>query len=82
MVRGNASHQGGGGVTTASTDKQMAAFDALPKSVREHLSEALFDWPAYPIRRWWEQGRYKNAKALCRAISEWDRKELKRSARA
>jgi len=75
----NASHKGGGRVSTAPNEKQMAAYDALPKSVRETLANALFDWPAYPIRKSWERGYYKTAKELSQRIRQWDKNELKRS---
>ena len=81
MARGNANH-GGTGVTTAALDKQMAGYDELPPSVRAALQDACFDWPAYPIRRWWEKGIFKSAKALCKKIADWDKSEIKRSGRS
>jgi hypothetical protein len=48
----------GGRSSYASLEKQMAAFDRLPRSVRAALADAAFNWAAFPIHRWFEAGRY------------------------
>ena len=68
-----------GSYSTASKDKQWAAFDALPKSAREALTKAAFDWAPYPINRDWQAGRWKNAKALCATIAQWDERQIRRA---
>jgi hypothetical protein len=67
----------GGRPSYASTEKEMAAFDRLPRSVRAALADAAFNWAAYPIRRWFEAGCY-SAKALVKQIDAWDRKQIAR----
>ena len=64
--------------STASKDKQWAAFEALPKSAREALANAAFDWAPYPINRDWQAGRWKTAKALCTTIAQWDQKQMRK----
>jgi hypothetical protein len=65
----------GGRASYASTEKQMEAFDRLPRSVRAALSNATFNWAAYPIRGWFEAGRY-TAKDLVKKISAWDQRQI------
>ena len=67
----------GGRVSYASTERQMKAFDRLPRSVRAALANAAFAWAPYPIWRWFEAGRY-TAKELVKQIDRWDRKQIAR----
>jgi uncharacterized protein DUF6525 len=73
-MRGN-SNFSAGRASYASLENQMAAFDRLPRSVREALANAAFDWAAYPIRSRFESGRM-SAKAIVQAIGQWDRKQI------
>jgi hypothetical protein len=59
------------GVSYASLEKQMEAFDRLPASVRSALANSAFNWAPFPIRRWFEGGQY-SAKDLVRRIASWD----------
>lgn len=66
--------RGGGGTPSyASNDKQMAAYDSLPRSVREAIANGYQNWATYPIARRWNQGRYKDAAALVATIDRWNR---------
>lgn len=71
-------HGKGGGASYASRDRQMAAFDRLPRSIRMALANAYEDWAAFPIQRRWEQGVYANAKALIKTIAQWDETQRQR----
>lgn len=66
-----------GSASYASRENQMKAYDRLPRSVRSALQNASFDWAAYPIRRWFEGGRY-TAKELVRLIQKWDADQIKK----
>ena len=55
----------------ASLENQMAAYDALPRSIREALATAAFDWAAYPIKRRFESGNL-SAKDWVKFIRKWD----------
>jgi hypothetical protein len=72
----NAGFTGGRG-SYATTEKQMEAFDRLPRSVRAALAGSVFNWAAFPIHRWFEAGRY-SAKGLVKQIDAWDRKQIAR----
>jgi hypothetical protein len=61
----------------ASTEKQMAAFDRLPCSVRAALADAAFNWAAYTLHRQFEAGGY-SVKDLIKQIDAWDRKQIAR----
>jgi hypothetical protein len=52
-----------GSYSYASKDKQMEAFDRLPRSIRVALANAAFAWAPYPLWR-----RYEN---MGRAASYW-----------
>ena len=62
-------------VSRANRQKQMEAFDRLPPSVRAALANAAFDWAPYPIRRWFEAGRF-TAKELVKRIGKWDHDQI------
>ena len=76
-MSGNANFRADG-TSSASKDKQWSAFDQLPRTIREALAEAAFDWAAYPILRWWNSGRYKTAKDLAKRIKQWDSDQIKK----
>ena len=63
------------GVSYASKAKQMEAYDRLPASVRAALANAAFDWAPYPIRRWFEAGRF-SAKEIVKKVAKWDRDQI------
>jgi hypothetical protein len=63
------------GTSYASREKQMAAYDQLPCSIREALANAAFDWAAYPIRRRFERGQ-RRAKEYVAIIRKWDRDQI------
>jgi hypothetical protein len=65
----------GTGVSTASVEKQMEAFDRLPASVRTALADAAFNWASFPLRRRFEAGHLK-AKDLVKQIAIWDRDQI------
>lgn len=68
----------GGTPSYASIEKQMAAYDALPKSVRAELANGYENWAAYPIRQRWERGQFKSVEVLVRAIERWNADQLAR----
>ncbi len=53
----------------------MAAYDALPKSIREALANAAFAWAPYPIKYRFERGT-KPAKEWVKLIAKWDRDQI------
>ena len=63
------------GVSYASNEKQMDAYDRLPPSVRAALANAAFDWAAFPLRRRFERGQYTVAE-LVKKIDNWDRDQI------
>lgn len=65
------------GVSYASNEKQMAAYDALPRSIREALANAAFDWAAYPVKQRFERGKM-TAKEWVKHIAKWDREQIKK----
>lgn len=67
----------GGRPSYASLDKQFAAYDRLPRSVRAALAGALFDWAAYPIWQRFERGSV-TAKQLVKNIANWDAQQAAR----
>ena len=70
----------GGRPSYASKDKQWAAFERLPRRVRDALNQAVEPWAPYPIWRWWEAGKW-SADELVALIKRWDR-ELTKKAEA
>lgn len=64
-----------GAASYASREKQMAAYDRLPPSIRVALANAAFDWAPYPIRKWFESGR-RTAKQLVGDVAKWDREQI------
>lgn len=64
-----------GSVSYASKEKQMAAYDALPRSMREALANSAFNWAAYPIRQRFERGQI-TAKTWVGLIEKWDRDQI------
>jgi hypothetical protein len=78
-VSGNAKFKSGS-VSYASEDKQMAAFDALPKSIREALANAAFDWAPYPVKLRFERGT-KSSKEWIKIIAKWDRDQTTKDAK-
>lgn len=64
-----------GSVSYASKEKQMAAYDALPKSMREALANSPFNWAAYPIKQRFERGAL-NAKTWVGLIAQWDAEQI------
>lgn len=68
--------------SSASLEKQMAAYDRLPKSVRQALQDSVANWAAYPIRMWWERGDFYDAASLVRRIETWNAHRLEKYARA
>lgn len=62
----------GGRASYATREKQMAAYDALPASVRKTLADGYGNWATYPIHQWWERGRFKDAASLVRLVKKWD----------
>jgi hypothetical protein len=78
-MSGNARFRSGG-VSYASKDKQMAAFDALPKSIREALAGAAFDWAPYPVKLRFERGT-KSSKEWVKLIAKWDRDQITKDAK-
>lgn len=65
----------GGRASYATIEKQMTAFDNLPRSVRLALANGYQNWAAFPIHRQWQRGAYPDAKALIKAIRAWDAKQ-------
>lgn len=64
----------------AKPKNQWKAFDELPRTVREALANAAFDWAAYPVWRWWNSGQYKSAKDLAKQIAVWDKTQIKKDS--
>jgi hypothetical protein len=73
--------RGYGSYSYASKDKQWAAFEKLPRTVRDALNEAARPWAPYTIWRRWEAGKYKSAAALVKEIQRWDRDAVKKASR-
>jgi hypothetical protein len=67
----------GGRKSYASREKQFAAYDRLPRSVRAALANAAFDWAPFPIRHHFERGRY-TAKRLVELVAIWDAQQIAR----
>ncbi len=64
-----------GSVSYASKDKQMAAYDALPKSIREAMANAAFNWAPYPVKQRFERlGR--GAPYWVEIIKRWDAEQI------
>lgn len=66
-----------GSYSYASKDKQWAAYDSLPPSIRRALQDAAFNYAAYPIKRRFEAGS-NTAKDFVKKIAQWDRDQIKR----
>jgi len=64
-----------GSSSYASKEAQMAAYDALPRSVREALANAAFDWAPFPVNKRFQRGQ-RSAKELCKDITRWDRDQI------
>jgi hypothetical protein len=73
-VAGNANFKTSG-ISYASREKQMAAYDQLPRSMRDALANAAFDWAAYPIRQRFERDQ-RTAKEYVVMIKKWDRDQI------
>jgi hypothetical protein len=67
----------GGRPSYASLEKQMAAYDALPRSMREALAGAAFNWAAYPIKQQFEREE-ASAKDWVRRICQADQQQIER----
>jgi hypothetical protein len=59
-----------------SNAKFWAAFDALPKSMRVVLANAVFDWSPVQVYGIWQTGRWKNTRAFARELRQWDREQI------
>lgn len=66
-----------GSVCRASRQNNMKAYDALPRSVRQALQDAAFDWAPYSIKRNFERGAW-SAKELVKQIATWDSRQIKK----
>jgi Family of unknown function (DUF6525) len=68
------------GRSHATRESQFKAYDRLPPIIRQALQNAAFDWASYPIRRWFESGRF-TAKECVRLIQKWDREQIRKDAK-
>ena len=68
----------GGGASYASREKQMAAYDSLPRSAREELANGYECWAAYPLAYRWNRGQYKDATALVATIKRWNKERAEK----
>src|SRR4051812_6495173 len=66
-----------GSVSYASKKTQMAAYDSLPRSIREALANAVFSWAPYPIKRSFERGK-RTAKEWTKLIARWDQEQIQK----
>lgn len=62
--------------SSASREKQMRAYDALPRSIRNALANAVFSWAPFPIQKRFERGEF-SANTWCALISMWDRQHIR-----
>jgi hypothetical protein len=61
----------------------MAAYDKLPRSVRDALKYAYGNYAAFPIERRWQQGRYGNdVRDVVRSIKRSDERRKARDRKA
>jgi hypothetical protein len=65
----------GGRYSYASKDKQMEAFDRLPRSIRVALANAAFAWAPYPLWRRYENSG-KPASYWVAQIAKWDTDQI------
>jgi hypothetical protein len=70
----------GGRRSTASPDKQMKAYDALPREIREALANAAYSYAPYTIWRRFKRG-YLSAQSWVGLIQRWDAMEIARVER-
>jgi len=74
-----------GGSYYSTPENAMRAFDKLPRTVRNALANAIFDWASQPFLTQWRRGT--SPKKLVALIREWDReacakRERKRQSRS
>jgi len=61
----------------AAKDRQWAAYDSLPPTIREALQNAAFDWAPYSVKQHFERGN-EGAKNFVRHIRQWDLQQIER----
>jgi hypothetical protein len=64
-----------GSVSYASKDKQMAAYDKLPPTIRQALANAAFNWASYPLHQRFQRGS-RTAKEWAKLIAKWDADQI------
>jgi len=64
----------------STPERHMRAYDKLPRTVRQALADADFDYATQPVLTHWRRGA--SPKALVRLIRQWDRKDRKRKRRS
>lgn len=59
-------------------ERTFAAFDKLPRNVREALANAAFDWAAQPVLTTWRRSRGTPADSarIAAAIPGWDARHI------
>lgn len=57
---------------TSHEARTMEYYDRLPKSARQALQDARFDWATRSLLRSFEAGRFKDGKRLAKHIEEID----------
>lgn len=67
-------------VSHAPLQKQMEAYDKLPPTIRRALQDAAFNYAAYPVRRYYENGG-KPAVYWAKKIAQWDRDVIEKDRR-
>lgn len=74
----------GGSTSYAKKEDQMAAYDKLPPSLRAALQNADNNWAAYPIARWFNNGKGERARAAywVKQIARWDKEQRAKWAKA